>query len=145
MRFNRIVLAISLLAASSLASAAGPETYTPSAQMGDTFIMQTSVSSAVQISVSAEAGSALASLTGPSLAGSSLPGPNSVAPTAELDYTSYLGLPIVKPVTTVSPVSPDTLVVGKGSASVLVTQDVNAILAVPTSAITAVLPLLGNF
>jgi hypothetical protein len=131
MRFNRIVLAISLLAASSLASAAGPETYTPSAQMGDTFIMQTSVSSAVQISVSAEAGSAQASL-----------GNNtSVAPTAELDYTSYLDLPIVKPVTTVSEVSPESSVNGKGSASVLVTQDVNALLAVPTSAINAVVAI----
>jgi len=131
MRFNRIVLAISLLATSSLASAAGPETYTPSAQMGDTFIMQTSVSSAVQISVSAEAGSAQASL-----------GNNtSVAPTAELDYTSYLDLPIVKPVTTVSEVSPESSVNGKGSASVLVTQDVNALLAVPTSAINAVVAI----
>jgi len=131
MRTTKIVLAISLLAASTLASAAGPETYTPSAQMGDTFIMQTSVSSAVQISVSAEAGSAQASL-----------GDNkSVAPTAELDYTSYLGLPIVKPVTTVSEVSPESSVNGKGSASVLVTQDVNALLAVPTSAINAVVAI----
>jgi hypothetical protein len=131
MRTTKIVLAISLLAASTLASAAGPETYTPSAQMGDTFIMQTSVSSAVQISVSAEAGSAQASL-----------GNNtSVAPTAELDYTSYLNLPIVKPVTTVSEVSPESSVNGKGSASVLVTQDVNALLAVPTSAINAVVAI----
>jgi hypothetical protein len=131
MRTTKIVLAISLLAASTLASAAGPQTYTPSAQMGDTFIMQTSVSSAVQISVSVEAGSAQASL-----------GDNkSVAPTAELHYTSYLGLPIVKPVTTVSEVSPVSIVNGKGSASVLVTQDVNALLAVPTSAINAVVAI----
>ena len=134
MRINKIVLAISLLAASNLALAAGPQTYTPSAQMGDTFIMQTSVSSAVQISVSAVSGSAEATL-----------GNTSIAPTAQLQYTSYLGLPIVKPVTTVSAIdSPMVGVQGTGSASVLVTQDANAILAVPTSAINSVLPILGG-
>jgi hypothetical protein len=140
MRTNKIVLAISLLAASNLATAAGSETFTPSAQMGDAIIVQTSISTGVQLSVSIETGNGIATLSNPNTIG---PYSNGVRPVAEIgDLSAQLPIPVPK--TTVSAVDPYAEVNGKGTATALVTQDVNAVLVLPISAVSAIAGLVSN-
>ena len=131
MKLNKLVLALSLAAASSAASAAPAEVYVSSPLMQDAIILQTSVSSAVQLGVTLESGYALASIG------------SAIAPTAEITNDTFAGIPTIHPTTTVSSVNPSVEVFGRGTASALVTQDVNAIAVVPVSAINAIAALAG--
>jgi len=132
MKLNKLVLALSLAVASSAASAAPAAVYVSSPLMQDAIILQTSVSSAVQLGVTVESGSATATLN------------SSVQPTATIQSTTFGELiPTIAPATTVSSVQPSVGVFGRGTASALVTQDVNAIVVVPVSAINAIAAVVG--
>lgn len=133
MKFNKLVLALSLAAASSAASAASLVTpFTPAAGMGDAIILQSQVASGVQLGVSVESGIATASLNA------------SVNPTAAIGAINFNGVSVLTPTSTLSNVpAPFVDVYGNGTASALVTQDALALVVVPTSAITSIATIVG--
>jgi hypothetical protein len=135
MKLNKLVLALSLAAASSAATAASVVTpFTPAAGMGDAIILQTQVASGVQMVASVESGIAIATL-----------GNNqSISPTATIAPEQFNGVTIVSPTSTVSSVVPPTIsVYGDATASALVTQDALGLVVVPTSAINSIATLVG--
>jgi hypothetical protein len=133
MKTNKLVLAVSLALVSSVASAASlVATFTPSAGMGDAIILQTQVASGVQLGVSVQTGIACASL-----------GSSPISPVASVDISSFAGLPVITPTTTVTSVDPHVSVYGTGTASALVTQDALGLVVVPTSAINSIALIAG--
>jgi len=134
MKFNKLVLAMSLVGVTSIASAGSLVTpFTPSAVMGDAIILQTQVSSGVQLGVSVQSGVATAVTY------------NCIQPTAEITPLSSNGIDIVVPNSTVSHVAPPLVsVYGSGTASALVTQDALALVVVPTSAINTIATLVNG-
>ena len=135
MKIKKLVLAMSLVAVSSVASAGSLVTvFTPSAAIGDAIILQSQVASGVQITASSTSGQVEASMSG------------SVSPTASIEPTTFAGVPFLAVESTVSSVSPPSVVIyGSGSASTLVTQDALAFAAVPVSAINAIATLVAPF
>ena len=130
MKINKLVLAMSLAAASSVASA-GATTFTPG--ITDAIIMQTSVSSGLQLSVVSSGGIATACIQ---------PDGTYVQPTASISVNSNLAnVPLLVPVATVTGVTEHVLVAGTGSATGIVSQDANALVAVPTAAISTIAAL----
>ena len=136
MKINKLVLAMSLAAASSVASAA-PATFVPSLNITDPIIMQTSVSSGLQLGVVSSGGIAIASIESV--------GANGVQPTASISVNSDLAsVPLLVPVTSVTGVEANVYVVGTGSATALVTQEANALVVVPTGAITTIATIING-
>lgn len=134
MKFNKLFLAMSLVGVTSIASAGSLVTpFSPSAAMGDAIILQTQVASGVQLGVSVQTGIACASL-----------GSSPISPVASVDITSFAGLPVITPTTTVTSVDPHVTVYGTGTASALVTQDALALVVVPTSAINTIATLVNG-
>jgi hypothetical protein len=136
MKFNKLFLAMSLASVASVASAA-PATFVPTTSITDPIIMQTSVSSGLQLSVVSSGGIALACIDAI--------GANGVQPTASIDVTSGpAAVPLLVPITTVTGVEANVYVVGTGSATSLVTQEASALIVVPTGAITTIAALING-
>ena len=133
MKFNKLVLAMSLVGVTSVASAA--PLFNPSPLMGDAIIAATEVSSGLQLGVSSQGGISIACI-GASDA--------YIQPMASIAVSSLAGVPTVTPTTTVTGVEGHVAVYGTGSAVALVTQDANALVVVPTSAIQTIAILNGN-
>jgi hypothetical protein len=134
MKFNKLVLALSLASVTSVASAAAA-TFAPTTSITDPIIMQTSVSSGLQLGVVSSGGIAIACVEAVGVSG--------VQPTASISVNNDLaGVPLLVPVTTVTGVDANVYVVGTGSATALVTQESNALVVVPTGAITTIATLI---
>ena len=136
MKIKKLVLAMSLAAASSVASAAAA-TFVPSLNITDPIIMQTSVSSGLQLGVVSSGGIAIACIESV--------GAEGVLPTASISVNSDLAsVPLLVPVTSVTGVDANVYVVGTGSATALVTQEANALVVVPTGAISTIAALING-
>ena len=134
MKFNKLILAMSLVGVTSIASAGSLVTpFSPSAAMGEAIMLQTQVSSGVQLGVSVQSGVATATTN------------SCIQPTAEITPVSFNSVDIAMPSSTLSHVAPPLVgVYGSGTASALVTQDALALVVVPTSAINTIATLVNG-
>lgn len=136
MKFNKLVLAMSLVGVTSIASAGSLPIFTPSPLMKDAIILGTQVSSGMQLAVVSEGGISVACIDTNNNA--------YIQPTASITSTSLAGVPVVTPTTELTGFQGHVGVYGTGSAVALVTQDAGALIVVPTSAIQTIAVLNGS-